>query len=134
MPGGADIVLPGATWLEKAGTFENAKGMLQAFEQAIPVIELAKQEGQIALDLLSIARGEEAAHDPDEKLLYEIPAMPGQVSGATRLTAPRVSLFNAAEARREMAAFAESLRGFATDVAAPAITVKQEADVAIVEL
>ncbi len=51
----ADIVLPGATWAEKAGTFENARGMLQAFEQAIPVIELAKPEGQIALDLAAAA-------------------------------------------------------------------------------
>ena len=47
----ADVVLPGATWVEKAGTFENHKGRLQAFAQAIPVIELAKSEGQIALDL-----------------------------------------------------------------------------------
>ena len=47
----ATVLLPGATWAEKAGTFENAKGMLQSFERAIPVIELAKPEGQIALDL-----------------------------------------------------------------------------------
>jgi len=49
----ADIVLPGATWMEKAGTFENARGRLQSFCRAIPVIELAKSEGQIALDLLA---------------------------------------------------------------------------------
>lgn len=49
----ADVILPGATWLEKQGTFENANGRLQTFEQAIPVIELAKPEGQIALDLLA---------------------------------------------------------------------------------
>ncbi len=133
-PGGADIVLPGATWLEKAGTFENAKGLLQCFEQAIPVIELAKQEGQIALDLLSIAQGEEAAHDPDEKLLSEIPAMPGQVSGATRLTAPRVKMFNAAEVRQEMANFADTLRPLITDVKTPVLEVKQEADMQVVEL
>ena len=48
-----DVLLPGATWVEKAGTFENAAGRLQAFERAIPVIELAKPEGQIALDLLA---------------------------------------------------------------------------------
>jgi anaerobic selenocysteine-containing dehydrogenase len=49
----ADVVLPGATWLEKAGTFENARGMIQAFERAIPTIEGAHAEGQIALDLLA---------------------------------------------------------------------------------
>ncbi len=47
----ADILLPGATWAEKSGTFENANNRLQSFQQAIPVIELAKTEGQIALDL-----------------------------------------------------------------------------------
>ncbi|MBI1335578.1 MAG: molybdopterin-dependent oxidoreductase [Phycisphaera sp.] len=49
----ADIVLPGATWMEKSGCFENATGVIQAFAQAVPVIELAKSEGQIALDLLA---------------------------------------------------------------------------------
>ncbi len=47
------VLLPGATWAEKAGTFENAKGRLQSFAAAIPVIEMAKPEGQIALDLLA---------------------------------------------------------------------------------
>jgi NADH-quinone oxidoreductase subunit G len=46
-----DVLIPGATWAEKAGTFESARGLLQAFEQAIPVIELANTEGHIALDL-----------------------------------------------------------------------------------
>jgi len=50
--GKADVLLPGATWAEKAGCFENAKGRLQSFEQAIPVIELAKPEGQIAIDMM----------------------------------------------------------------------------------
>ena len=45
--------LPGAAWVEKAGTFENADGRLQAFEQAIPTPGLAKAEGQIGLDLMS---------------------------------------------------------------------------------
>ncbi len=49
----ADVLLPGATWLEKEGTFENANDRLQRFEQAIPVLEGARSEGQIALDLLA---------------------------------------------------------------------------------
>ncbi len=52
----ADAVLPGSTWIEKAGTFENASGRLQAFEQAITV-EGARAEGQIGLDLLAAATG-----------------------------------------------------------------------------
>ena len=47
----ADVLLPAATWVEKAGTFENADGRLQSFEQAIPPIEFTRAEGQIALDL-----------------------------------------------------------------------------------
>ncbi len=51
----ADVVLPGATWVEKSGSFENVNGRHQHFEQALPVIEMAKTEGQIALDLLAVA-------------------------------------------------------------------------------
>ncbi len=47
----AHVVLPGATWVEKAGTFENAGNRIQAFEQAIQPLEFSRPEGQIALDL-----------------------------------------------------------------------------------
>jgi len=50
-----DVLLPGASWVEKTGTFENIHNRLQRFDQAIPVIELAKTEGQIALDLAALA-------------------------------------------------------------------------------
>ncbi|MEM1107175.1 MAG: molybdopterin-dependent oxidoreductase [Planctomycetota bacterium] len=59
----ANLVLPGATWVEKSGSFENVNGRHQHFEQALPVIELAKTEGQIALDLLAVA-------DKMERKLY----------------------------------------------------------------
>jgi len=49
----ADFLLPTVTWVEKSGTFENAGSRLQSFEQAIPPIEFARSEGQIALDLLA---------------------------------------------------------------------------------
>lgn len=53
----ADVLLPSATWAEKSGTFENAAGRLQSFHAAIPVLEQARSEGQIALDLsASLAR------------------------------------------------------------------------------
>jgi len=52
---GVDVLMPGASWAEKAGTFENIHNRLQSFDQAIPVIELAKTEGQIALDLRGFA-------------------------------------------------------------------------------
>ena len=51
----ADVVLAGASWVEKSGSFTNVNGRAQHFEQAIPVIEMAKPEGQIALDLMAVA-------------------------------------------------------------------------------
>lgn len=101
----ASIVIPAVTWAEKAGTFENAKHRLQAFEQAIPAGEGAKAEGQIALDLL---------------------AMLANVDRPER--------FNAANTRREMAAEFPALSLFETQVHYPAAEVKQEPEVALVEL
>ncbi len=57
----ATIVLPGAAWVEKAGSFENATGRLQGFEQAIEPTEFAKSESQIALDLAAARAGRIAA-------------------------------------------------------------------------
>ena len=60
----ADVVLPGATWAEKAGTFENIDGRRQTFEQAIPVIDKARSEGQIILDLMvALGTGTEETYD-----------------------------------------------------------------------
>jgi NADH-quinone oxidoreductase subunit G len=55
----ADVVLPAATWIEKAGTFENASNRLQAFDRAIDPIDFCKSEAQIAIDLLARIRGEQ---------------------------------------------------------------------------
>ena len=54
----AQVVLPGATWVEKTGTFQNCNDRLQGFEQAIAPLEGCKAEAQIALDLLAAIRGE----------------------------------------------------------------------------
>jgi NADH-quinone oxidoreductase subunit G len=60
----AEVLLPGATWAEKAGAFENADGCLQGFHQAIAPLEGARADGQIALDLA-------AACGLDEPALYD---------------------------------------------------------------
>ncbi len=52
-----DVLIPGATWMEKAGTFENVAGRLQAFERAIDPIDYCKSEAQIALDLAAARSG-----------------------------------------------------------------------------
>ena len=51
--GVADVVLPSATWVEKAGTFENRDNILQAFEQAIEPIDFVKSDAQIGIDFLN---------------------------------------------------------------------------------
>lgn len=56
----ANVVIPGATWIEKAGCFENAAGRIQAFERAIAPIDFCKGEAQIALDLSAVRTGESA--------------------------------------------------------------------------
>ena len=53
----ANVVMPGATWAEKAGTFENVNNRLQAFERAIDAIDYCKSEAQIALDLTAVLAG-----------------------------------------------------------------------------
>jgi len=108
----ADVVLPGATWAEKAGTFENVNGRLQAFEQAIPVIELAKAEAQLGLDILTRV---------------------GAAQGVGRER--RAPLYNAANTRQEMAAAnPERLGMFLAEVHLPRAEVQQEPDMEIVEL
>ncbi len=52
----ADVLLPAATWCEKAGTFENIHNRLQAFDRAIRPLEWARPEAQIALDIMTAAQ------------------------------------------------------------------------------
>ena len=49
-----DVFLPGATWAEKAGTFENCNNVLQTFERAIQPLGDSQAEGQIAMNLQAI--------------------------------------------------------------------------------
>jgi NADH-quinone oxidoreductase subunit G len=64
MTSAAEVLLPAATWVEKAGTFENATGRLQGFDRAIEPIDFCKSEAQIALDLrASLSGGVAAPYD-----------------------------------------------------------------------
>ena len=54
----ADVVIPGATWAEKAGCFENAGNRIQAFERTIEPIDYCKSEAQIAMDLAAHRTGD----------------------------------------------------------------------------
>lgn len=102
----ADIILPGATFAEKSGTFQNARDMLQAFESAIPCVGQSRPEGRIAAELAVVAETGEAA----------------------------AITFNAADLRSQMASAHPGLAAFATEVRLPAHEVQQQPDMQVVEL
>ncbi len=58
----AEVVMPAATWLEKDGSFESARGHLQGFCRAIEPVGAARSEGQVAIDLDAIRRGVKGDH------------------------------------------------------------------------
>lgn len=47
----AEIVIPGASWAERDGSFMNVGGVLQGFERAIPPLEGVKRDGQFFCEL-----------------------------------------------------------------------------------
>jgi NADH-quinone oxidoreductase subunit G len=128
----ADVVLPGATWAEKAGTFENARGILQAFEAAIPVAEIAKPEGQIAIEIMAVLRGIHAALPFPDTITTPGTAM--EIPQTLEVARPIGGLFNPAEARQQMAEQFAALAMFATDVRLPEVGLTREADMQMVEL
>jgi NADH-quinone oxidoreductase subunit G len=87
----AAVVLPGAAWVEKAGSFENATGRLQGFEQAITPVEHAKAEAQIALDLDAARAGSQAAHFCADGTRSEMAKLAGLECMANAMHAPEKS-------------------------------------------
>lgn len=127
----ADVVIPGATFAEKAGTFENRGGVLQAFEQAIPVIELAKAEGQIALDLMSMLEGR---LDRDENYrVIVVESTRGQVAAGAQTALPRAEAFDARAVRARMAG-EPGLGMFGDGVVLPVASAQARSDMAVVPL
>jgi NADH-quinone oxidoreductase subunit G len=128
--------IPAATWVEKAGVFENVDNRLQAFEQAIPPIGMSRAEGQIGLDLLDIAtNGAAAFRDSVADTVIEYPeAAPGQVPQAMEVASPIGERFNAAMLRQRAAERYPALRPLVDEVSAPTVEVRQEADMEMVEL
>jgi NADH-quinone oxidoreductase subunit G len=128
----ANVVLPGATFAEKSGTYENAKNVLQAFDQAIPVIEMAKTEGQIAMDLVSLLAGGSAPIDRQIPIVVETTR--GQVAAGFQITTPYGEAFNAASIRTLMASKTPALGIFASEVHLPPAEVGRESDMAMMDL
>lgn len=71
----ANVVLPSATWVEKAGSFENVNERIQAFERAILPFGSARAEGQIALDLAGVVKSGEGG-------VYAAEEVRGEMGGA----------------------------------------------------
>ncbi len=117
----ADVVLPSATWAEKAGSFENADGRIQAFDRAIQPMEGARSEGQVALDLLSHWSAVSARQGAES-------------NGLSQEHVGVRSVFGADDVRQEMAANHESLRIFTTDLHQPPAAQLQQSDMQLVEL
>jgi len=87
----ATVVLPGAAWVEKAGSFENATNRLQGFEQAIDPVEFAKSESQIALDLAAARAGKPAARFDAGATRAEMAKVAGLESMTSAHHAPEAS-------------------------------------------
>ncbi len=49
----ADVILPGASFLEKSGTFTNGERRVQAVRQVVEPIEGCKPDGQIIIDMMN---------------------------------------------------------------------------------
>jgi len=73
----AEVVLPGATWVEKAGTFRSARDRLQSFPRAFAPVDFAKSESQLALDLLAEREGRAAVAFDDAAVRAEMARRPG---------------------------------------------------------
>lgn len=130
----AEVTLPGATFAEKGGTYENADGVLQAFDQAIPTQHEAKSEGQIALDMLSILAGVKLQEHVPPFGAAIVDEQTGQVPAATQgVNMPRAELFDAARVRAEMGRMS-ALQAFADGVAEAPKAEQVEPDMAMVEL
>jgi len=67
----ADVILPGASFLEKSGTFTNGERRVQAVRQVVEPIEGTKVDGQIIVDIMNKMGYDQPDYTP-EGVLNEI--------------------------------------------------------------
>jgi len=60
----ADVVLPGASFLEKSGTFTNGERRIQAVRQVVKPVGDAKSDGQIVVDVMRAMGYQQPDYDP----------------------------------------------------------------------
>ncbi len=64
----ADVILPGASFLEKSGTFTNGERRVQAVREVIPPLEGTKPDGQIIVDIMNRMGYSQPDYTPDGML------------------------------------------------------------------
>ncbi|MFK5982836.1 MAG: formate dehydrogenase subunit alpha [Flavobacteriaceae bacterium] len=64
----ADVILPGASFLEKSGTFTNGERRVQAVRQVVEPREGAKADGQIIVDIMNKMGYAQPDYTPDGML------------------------------------------------------------------
>jgi NADH-quinone oxidoreductase subunit G len=140
----ADVVLPGATWCEKDGSFQNVKDRVQAFERAIVPVDFCRSEAQIGADLRQVldaagtragagaGAGSGSAAAVRAGFARPVPphASGAQPYNSARATKPRV---HAAAIRSRMAQV-PGLDALTKDVHEPSTGLEQASDMAFAEL
>lgn len=64
----ADVILPGASFLEKSGTFTNGERRVQRVNQVVEPIPGCKPDGEIIIDIMNRMGYEQAPYTPDGML------------------------------------------------------------------
>lgn len=88
----AQVVLPGATWCEKDGTFENVNGRLQAFDRAIAPIDFCRSEAQIGADLRARFDGRAPRRVDAAEIRQRMAQVPGLQAFATEVHLPHMGV------------------------------------------
>jgi len=78
----ADVILPGASFLEKSGTFTNGERRVQAVRQVVDPLEGTKPDGQIIVDIMNRMGYAQPDYTPDG-MLEEISQIVPFFSGIT---------------------------------------------------
>jgi formate dehydrogenase major subunit len=78
----ADVILPGASFLEKSGTFTNGERRIQAVRQVVKPVAGTKPDGQIIVDVMNRMGYPQPDYDP-KTLLEEISQIVPFFAGVT---------------------------------------------------
>lgn len=78
----ATVVLPGASFLEKSGTYTNGERRIQKVQKVVEPVPGTKADGQIISDIMNVMGYDQCPYDP-EKILAEISQIVPFFAGVT---------------------------------------------------